>query len=489
MKTYIGIDLGTSSLKALLVDSNGSVLKSVRKEYPVMNPYPKWSEQNPLDWLNAIKEGVKELLVDQDKTTVNGIGFGGQMHGLVTLDKNDNVIRPCILWNDGRSGEQSEYLNNVIGRKTLSKYTANISYAGFTASKILWMKEEEPDNFIKINKIMLPKDYLVYMLTGKHVSEYSDAAGMLLVDVKNKCWSKEMCDICSVKEEWLPKLYESYENVGGIKDEFASYWGISKDIAVAIGAGDNAAAAVGVGVINNGDCNISLGTSGTVFISQDNFYVDDNNSLHSFNHASGKYHLMGCILTAASANSWWMDIIESKDYEKEQEGLEQYLGKNNLYFLPYLTGERSPHNDVDAKGALIGVTSTTTRKQITLAVLEGVAFALRDCIEIARSNGLIITNSKICGGGAKSALWRKIIANICNLSIEIPKVEEGASYGASILAMVAAKEYESIQEATKYLVGTIDKVEPTKELVDLYEQKFKVFKKLYPTLKDTFKEM
>ena len=306
---YIGVDLGTSAVKLLLMEGDGGIKNIVSKEYPLYFPHPGWSEQKPEDWWAAVLEGLKELTADVDKTQIGGISFGGQMHGLVTLDANDNVIRPAILWNDGRTQKQTDYLNDVIGKKKLSEYTANIAFAGFTAPKILWMEEEEPENFAKIVKIMLPKDYLAYKLSGVHCTDYSDASGMLLLDVQHKCWSREMIEICHIKEEMLPKLYESYACVGTIKPDVAAELGFPETVKIVAGAGDNAAAAVGTGTVGDGKCNISLGTSGTIFISSKKFGVDEFNGLHSFDHADGYYHLMGCMLSAASCNKWWMDEI------------------------------------------------------------------------------------------------------------------------------------------------------------------------------------
>ena len=297
MNTYIGIDLGTSSVKLLLVAADGTILNTVTQTYNVYYPKDGWSEQNPEDWYSGVIGGIIRLLVGQDKSAVKGIGLGGQMHGLVILDGNDKVIRPCILWNDGRTQKQTDYLNEVIGKQKLSKHTANIAFAGFTAPKILWVRENEPESFKRIAKIMLPKDYIAYRLTGVHATDYSDASGTLLLDVENKRWSKEMLDICGISEGQLPKLYESYQPVGNLLSSVCKELQISENVVVCAGAGDNAAAAIGTGTVGNGDCNISLGTSGTVFISQDNFSVDKNNALHSFAHASGKYHLMGCILS------------------------------------------------------------------------------------------------------------------------------------------------------------------------------------------------
>lgn len=483
---YIGIDLGTSAVKLLLMDEKGAIHNIVSKEYPLYFPHPGWSEQNPEDWFTHSMEGVKELIADCDRSKVAGISFGGQMHGLVVLDKEDQVIRPAILWNDGRTGKETDYLNQVIGKDKLSSYTANIAFAGFTAPKILWMKENEPENFAKIEKIMLPKDYLAYRLSGVHCTDYSDASGMLLLDVKKKCWSEEMMEICGVKREQLPDLFESYEVVGTLKKELADELGLSENVKIVAGAGDNAAAAVGTGTVGDGRCNISLGTSGTIFISSKTFGVDENNALHSFDHADGYYHLMGCMLSAASCNKWWMDeILQDKDYAGEQAKIEK-LGENHVFFLPYLMGERSPHNNPDARATFIGMSMDTTRADMTQAVLEGVAFGLRDSLEVARSLGIKIERTKICGGGAKSPLWKKIIANVMNLKVDVIESEEGPGYGGAILAAVGCGEYASVEEASAALVKVIDTVEPDPELVEKYEERYQEFRRIYPTVKELF---
>ena len=483
---YIGIDLGTSAVKLLLMDEMGRIQKIVSREYPIYFPNPGWSEQNPADWYRETMAGLKELIADADKERIAGISFGGQMHGLVLLDEKDEVIRPALLWNDGRTFEECDYLNNVIGKDKLSEYTANISFTGFTAPKILWVKNKEPENFARIAKIMLPKDYIAYKLTGVHCTDVSDASGMLIFDVKNRTWSKEMCEICSVKEEWLAKVYESYEAVGCVKPEIAKELGIPENTVVAAGAGDNAAAAVGTGTVGDGRCNISLGTSGTIFISSKNFGVDKYNALHSFAHADGTYHLMGCMLSAASCNKWWMDdIIGTKDYAKEQENITK-LGDNHVYFLPYLMGERSPHNNPNARGTFVGLTMDNTREDMTQAVLEGVAFALRDSLEVAKSLGIKIDRTKICGGGAKSPLWRRIIANVLNLKVDILESEEGPAFGAAMLAAVAAGEYQSVEEIAAKLVHVVDTVEPEPEIAARYEKRYAQFKEIYPALKPVF---
>lgn len=481
---YIGLDLGTSALKLLLMSGQGEICKIISKEYPISFPKPGWSEQNPVDWWNAAVDGIRELVRDVvDKNQIKGISFGGQMHGLVVLDKDDHVIRPAILWNDGRTAEECKYLNEVVGTEKLSQYTANIAFAGFTAPKILWMQKHEPENFRKIHKIMLPKDYLAYRLSGVFCTDVSDASGMLLFDVEHKCWSEEMLNICGIKREQVADIYESYEAVGTITPEAAGELGLPQNVKIIAGAGDNAAAAIGTGTVGDGRCNVSLGTSGTIFISSKNFGVDENNALHSFAHADGHFHLMGCMLSAASCNKWWMeDIIGTKEYGKEQESV-QNLGENHVFFLPYLMGERSPHNDPDARGAFIGMSMDTKRSDMTLAVLEGVAFAMRDSLEVAKSLGIDIKRTTICGGGAKSLLWRKIMANVLNLEVDIIESEEGPGYGGAILAAVGCGEYDSVEEAAKKLVKVVDTVKPDSELVKKYEKRYKIFRQIYPNLK------
>ena len=485
---YIGIDLGTSAAKLLLVDGEGQILNEVTKAYPLEFPKPGWSQQAPQDWKKAVMEGVPELLTGFDGAQVAGIGCGGQMHGLVVLDKDDNVIRPAILWNDGRTAAQVDYLNGVIGKDKLSELTANIAFAGFTAPKILWMQENEPENFAKIAKIMLPKDYINYILTGVHCCDYSDASGMLLLDVQNKCWSAEMLKICGITEAQMPGLYESYEVVGTVLPEVAAALGIPSEAKVVAGAGDNAAAAVGTGVVGAGGCNISLGTSGTIFISSDKFGVDPNNALHAFAHADGGWHLMGCMLSAASCNKWLCDeILKTTDYAAEQVDITpDKLGENHVYFLPYLMGERSPINDTNARGTFIGMTMDTSRSDLVQAVLEGVAYAIRDSFEVARSLGVDIPTTKICGGGSKSPLWRTIFTNVLGIPLEMVKTEQGPGYGGAMLAMVGCGQYASVQAASDALVEVASTVQPDPALTAKYEARYQQFKKIYPACKELF---
>jgi len=486
---YIGVDLGTSGVKLLLMDRDGRILNKTTIQYGISFPKPGWSEQDPYDWYDNTIAGIRELIMDIDPSLVRGIGVGGQMHGLVILDDNDEVIRPAILWNDGRTAEETDYLNNTIGEDKLAEYTGNIAFAGFTAPKILWVYNNEPDNFAKISKIMLPKDYLVYRLTGAFCTDYSDASGMLLLDVRNKCWSPEMLDICHVTEDMLPYLHESSDVAGVVKSDIASMLGLNSDVIVAAGAGDNAAAAIGTGTVGAGKCNISLGTSGTIFITDSSFADLKNNAIHSFAHADGGYHIMGCMLSAASCNKWWMDdIIGDSDYASAQSQVtDEDLGKNSVFFLPYLMGERSPHNDPKVRSMFIGMSMDTTRTQMMLAVLEGVAYGMRDSLEVARSMGIVVKETCICGGGAKSLLWRRIIANVLNIRVKTLINDEGPALGGAILAAVGDGVYDNVIEASEKIVGFGEVIEPDERIAGRYEEGYAFYKKLYPNIKDLYR--
>lgn len=480
---FVGIDLGTSGVKLLLLDQEGKILGARTEEYPLSFPKPGWSEQDPNAWLTQTKAGLAKLLAEHGNPEIKALGIGGQMHGLVILNEHDEVIRPAILWNDGRTVKETEYLNETIGKDKLSAYTGNIAFAGFTAPKILWVKNNEPENFQKTRKIMLPKDYLVYKLTGAFATDYSDASGMLLLDVKNKRWSEEMLDICGVRSEQLPTLHESYEAVGKVSDTIKAEIGLKGEAIVAAGAGDNAAAAVGTGAIGPSKCNLSIGTSGTIFITSEKFLVDPKNSLHAFCHADGAFHLMGCMLSAASCNKWFMDeILREKDYAKEQAEIKD-LGENKVFFLPYLMGERSPHNDPLARAMFYGMSLDTTRSQMYQSVLEGVAYGLRDSLEVARGMGLVIDSATLCGGGAKSPLWRAILANVLKLKLLIPVNEEGPALGGAILAAVAAGHFKDLSVAAKQIVKIKETLEPKGELMEKYDEGYAFFRKLYPAVK------
>lgn len=486
---YIGVDLGTSAVKLLLMKKNGETVKIVSKEYPLYMNDEGWSEQNPADWWKAVKAGIKELSDSVDVSLIKAISFSGQMHGLVILDEKDNILRNAILWNDQRTQKQCDYLNG-LGLDNLIDNTANIALTGFTAPKILWVKENEPEIFNKISKIMLPKDYIAYMLSGVFATDVSDASGMLLLDVKNRKWSEYMMNLLDINENQLPRLFESYEVIGNVSKKAAEETGLSTDVKVVIGGGDQAVGAVGTGTVENNMCSVSLGTSGVVYVASDKFKVKyGKDILHSFCDATGKYHMMGVTLSAAGSNKWWMEeILKTKDNQAEQENITE-LGKNKVFFLPYLNGERSPHNDPDAKGAFIGLNMTTSRENMTQAVLEGVAFSLRDSLETVRALGIDVKKVRLTGGGAKSKLWRNIIANIFNTDVEIINCEEGPAFGAAILAMTGDKAFKSVEEAAKNLIQVVETISPSAELVELYNERYEIYKKLYPSLKECFKEI
>lgn len=493
---YIGIDLGTSACKFLLLDHEGKVLNTVSREYPLSFPHPGWSEQDPQDWWDACLSGIPALLQGFEPKEVAGIGTGGQMHGLVALDREDRVLRPAILWNDGRTAKEVDYLNGTVGRQVLSARTGNIAFAGFTAPKLLWMREHEPELFQKIEKIMLPKDYVNYKLTGVHATDYSDASGMLLLDVRNKCWSMEMLELCGVTERQMPALFESFSPIGNLLPQTAKALGLPEGVVVCAGAGDNAAAAIGTGAISGAEgreanCNISLGTSGTVFIPSRSFGVDETNGLHAFCHADGAWHLMGCMLSAASCNKWWQEaILGTSEYQREEAAiLPEKLGRNRVYYLPYLMGERSPINDTNARAAFIGMTMDTTRADMTQAMLEGVAFAIRDSFEVAKSLGLSIPRSSICGGGAKSRLWQRILSNVLGIPLDAVTTEQGPGYGGAVLAMVACEAFPTVQDAVRALVRVKSTVEPDAELTELYEARYRQFQKIYPACKSLFPQL
>jgi len=492
---YLGIDLGTSSVKLLLMNNEGKTIGSVTNEYDVYYPKVGWAEQKPEDWWQATHSGIKELisLKGISNEVIKGISFSGQMHGLVLLDKNNEVIRPALLWCDQRTEEQCDYLNNVIGQEKLSKYTGNKALTGFTAPKVLWVKDNEPENFERINKVLLPKDYISFKLTGKYSSDVSDASGTLFFDVENRCWSKEMIEILSMNEEWLPKVYESSEVVGQVSAEAAALTGLSEDTKVVAGAGDQAAGAVGTGIVDAGVLSVALGTSGVVFASCDDYEVDGENRLHSFCHASGKYHQMGVMLSAAQSLKWWVEEVNKgngKDFDLMLEEAENSkVGSNGVVFLPYLMGERTPHSDANARGVFFGLNVTSNKGDMTRSILEGVAFGLRDSLEVIKDMHIELKEVRVSGGGARSALWRSIIADVFNLPVALINAQDGPAYGAAILAAVGCGVYSNVEEACRELVEVKEVIKPNVENSKKYDEVYKVFTKLYPAVKDNFKEL
>ncbi len=473
MKYYIGLDVGTSGLKAMLINEDG-IAGTVSREYPLSFPQPGWSEQNPEDWFDACISAVKELIKDIDRKAVRAVSFSGQMHGLVMLDADDRVLRPAILWNDGRSEKEVDYLNHEIGKDFLLDNTGNIAFAGFTAPKLLWVRNNEPEIFAKTEKICLPKDYVAYKLSGVFATDVSDAAGTLYFDTEKRCWSKPMLDILGIDEGYLPAVYESSEPVGTLKKEIADNLGLGEDVKIVIGAGDNAASAIGTATLGDGECNISLGTSGTVFVCSDSYNCDRENAIHSFCSANGKYHYLACTLTAASSQKWWIEDILKTGYDSE---LAQYKGKSDVMFLPYLMGERSPVNDTAVRGLFTNLSMNTAREEMTLAVLEGVAFSLRQNIEIIKSLGVDIKKSKVCGGGAKNRFWLQILSDILGIDLEISALEHGGVLGACILAAKG--------DGTDIIFDAVtETVKPDLSAKEYYDKKYNKYLRLYPLAKE-----
>lgn len=485
---YIGIDLGTSSIKALLVNAKGNILNEASRTYPLYLTKDNWSEQNPDDWYNAALEVLDEVTKNH-KDSIKAISFSGQMHGMVLLDKEDKVIRPAILWNDQRTSKEVDYLNNDIGLKKILKHTGNIAVTGFTAPKILWMYHNERDNFDKIEKIMLPKDYLIYKFSNVFATDYSDASGTLYFDVEKKEYSKEMLKILNINESQLPKAYDSFEVIGYLSDEIKASCNLTGDIKIAPGGGDQAIGAVGTGVVSDGEINISLGTSGVVFAASKNYFVDEKSYMHSFAHANGFYHIMGVTLSAAGSLQWWRDnFYPNIAFSEIFNDIDQTEIEDTLLFLPYLTGERSPINDPYAQGLFVGMTMSHEKKHFSRAVIEGITYSLRQCFDLIKNLGVKANRVKVTGGGARNATWLQMIADVFNSPVETIKAQEGPAYGAAIVAMVSDNAYESVEVACEALIEADKVFKPIKENSKKYEEKYLRYLDLYPRLKTFYKD-
>jgi len=487
---FIGIDIGTSSVKIIAINELGNIVKTISRTYPIYFPKVKWSEQDPEDWWQETFKGLEEIFKEIDPKKVKSISMSGQMHGLVILDKEDRVIRPAILWNDQRTEEECFYLNEEVGRDKLSKWTGNIALTGFTAPKLLWLRKNEPENFNKIEKIMLPKDYIAYKLSGVFATDYSDASGSLYLDVKNKIWSRDMLDLLGIREDQLGKLYNSYDPIGNIKEDIRNKLNLEKDVKIVIGGGDQAVAAVGGGIVEKNQCSVSLGTSGVIFANTGDFLSDRENRLHSFCNSSGGYHIMGVTLAAAASLKWWVeDVNKAKDYDEILGGLSLSSMDKDIYFLPYLIGERTPHNDSSAKAGFIGMDLTTKKEDMTRAVLEGVGFSLRDSFEIMREMGMDISEITINGGGARNEAWCQIIADILNVTVKKVNSNDGPAYGAGILAAVGYGLFNTVEEACNEFIRETSRIHPKEENIRIYDKKYKKYKDLYPLLKDWFRKV
>jgi len=467
---YLGVDLGTSSIKLLLADQNGKIIDSATSVYMQYLPKMNWSEQNPLDWWDGFCTCIKNLGKRHDLKQIEALSFSGQMHGLVILDENDDVIRPAILWNDGRSSEECNFLNTL----PVVDWTGNIALTGFTAPKVLWVKKHEPENFKRISKIMLPKDYLIYHLTGVFATDVSDASGTLFFDVENGCWSQSILNILGIREDLLPKVHESVDVVGTVKADI----GLSPKTKVVIGGGDLAMGAIGTGTVCDGQVSISLGTSGVLFINSQYFPSENHGRLHAFRNANGQFHLMGVTLSCAGSTKWWVeDVLGRVDYSTVFAGITS-LPVDDLIFHPYLMGERSPINNPIAQGAFYGLNASHGQKQLTKAVVEGVCLSLLDCILAANDCGVFPTTARVIGGGSKSFEWVQTLSDVTGLTLQTIQTSEGGALGAIILSMTACERFSTISEGCRTLINEEKIYVPDCERTKAYENKFRNYKML-----------
>ena len=503
MGVYLGIDVGTSGTKALAIDESGKILGQALATYPLYHPKPLWSEQDPEDWWQGTVKAVREV-VKQAKlkaADVRAIGLSGQMHGSVFLDKSNKVIRPALLWNDQRTAAECEEIERRAGgRKQLIKMVANPALTGFTAPKILWLRNNEPKNFEKTVKVLLPKDEIRRRLTGEFATEVSDASGMLLLDVVKRQWSKRLLEKLELDESLLAKCYESEEVTGTLSREAAETLGLSTDCVVVGGAGDCAAGAVGNGIVRTGVLSTSIGTSGVVFVHSDTPEVDPQGRLHTFCHAvRGKWHMMGVTLAAGGSLQWFRNALCEAETEAAQkrkvdcydllteEAAATPSGAEGLFFLPYLAGERTPHADPFARGALVGLTMKHTRGHLVRSVMEGVTYSLRDCLAIIEELGVHVKQIRASGGGAKSPFWRQMQADVLGKSVVQMAADEGPAYGVALLAAVGAGEFKDVGEACQATVRTTSETKPVSATRKKYDQAFPLYQKLYRSLRDDFR--
>lgn len=482
---YIGVDLGTSGVKVILMDEKGNLIKKTTKDYPLLIPKSGWTEQNPEDWYKQSINALKEIIKGHEKQ-IKAISFSGQMHGMVVLDENDKVIRPAILWNDQRTQKEVDDLNNKLGIEKLLNETGNIALTGLTAPKVLWLKNNEFENFEKVSKIMLPKDYLAYMLSGEFATDVSDVSGTIYYDIKNNCYSKFMLEYLSIKESQLPKVYESSTIIGLLKENIAKELKLNNNVKIIIGGGDQAVGAVGVGTVEPGKCSISLGTSGVVYVATDSLLVDRQSYLQSYRDATGNYHMMGVMLNAAGALKWWTEgVFAEYNYDDLFAKLNQTPIDDSLYFLPYLNGERTPINDSNAKGVFFGLTSVHKKEHLDRAVVEGISYALKESFDLIQNLGKPITDIRITGGGAKSKIWAQMIADLFNVNVETISIEEGPAFGAAIIALAGEKGLK-VSEVAKQLIKPKEIFKPNKENSLVYQKKYLFYKKMYPTFKNLY---
>ena len=492
MKYLIGIDVGTSGTKSVLFDTHGKEFASCTVEYPLYQPKNGWAEQDPRDWWNAVCKTLKYLTEKADDGEIVGIGISGQMHGLVMLDENNEVIRNSIIWCDGRTTEECREIEEIIGHDRLMEITCNPALEGFTAGKIRWVQKHEPENYAKCRHILLPKDYIRFMLTGEYATEVSDASGMQLLDIQGRCWSSEVCDKLGIDMSLLAKVYESPEATGYITEEAAALTGLQKGVVVAGGAGDNAAAAIGAGVCKSGKAFTTIGTSGVVFAHTDKPIFDKNGRIHTFCCAvPGKWHVMGVTQAAGLSLNWFRGNlakdISYKELDMQSEKIN--IGSDKLIYLPYLMGERTPILDVNSRGVFFGLSAMHTRAHMARAAMEGVSYSLYSCVELLSELGIDVSDMVACGGGGKSKLWKKILADVYGIDVKTLVSQECAALGVAILGGVAAGVFASVEEGCEICVSEKEKTEHDCANHSEYMKYYELYKKLYPALKDSFKEL
>jgi len=492
---FLGIDTSTTSSKALLIDEQGSVVAVASNPHSLQTPKPLWSEQNPREWWEATSASIRSVL---EQAGVSGegvaaIGLTGQMHGLILLDEAGNVLRPAILWNDQRTQSQCDKIHQIVGKEKFIQITGNVALTGFTAPKILWVKENEPDVFAKAKHVLLPKDYVRLKLTGKYAMDKADGAGTVLFDLRARDWSDEVLAVLEIPRSWMPKTFEGTEITGYVTDEAASLTGLTVGTPVVAGGGDQAAGAVGVGAVEPGIVGLTVGTSGVVFATTPSALIESEGRLHAFCHAvPGMWHFMGVMLSAAGSLQWYRDTLAPNvgfdDLLKEAEAIS--AGSEGLQFLPYLSGERTPHPDPLARGAFIGLTLRHSRAHMTRAVLEGVAFGLKDSFTLIQNAGVgEIAQVRGSGGGTKGELWRQIMASVLNVELVTVNTTEGGAYGAGLLAGVGAGAWQSVAEACQQSIRITGSTSPDEKEAEAYRKSYAVYHELYPALKGSFETM
>lgn len=502
MNYLLGIDIGTTGAKTLLINESGETVAQFTAEWPLSTPHPNWAEQNPEDWWNGTVTSIKEVLRLarlKDVGEIKGIGLSGQMHSSVFLDKDNKVLRPAILWCDTRTAPQCKWITEKVGLENLRAWVYNPALEGFTAPKIIWVRDNEPQVYEKVRRVLLPKDYIRFLLTGEQAMDVSDAAGTLMFDVRNRRWSDEFLEAVGIPKDFLPPVLESIDVCGRITRRVAELTGLREGTPVVGGGADNTCGATGTGIVKEGRVLASLGTSGVIFAHTDSVKVDPRMRVHTFCHSvPDKWYLMGVVLSAGGAFRWFRDVLgEMEKQQARSVGQDPYdlltreaqqapIGSEGLFFLPYLMGERTPHQSADARGAFIGLTARHEKSCIVRSVLEGITFGMRDSLEIMRQLGLKIEQIRLTGGGGKSPFWKQLQADIYGAEVVTVNTTEGPAFGAAIMAGVGAGVYADLVEAVEDVVKITERIQPNLEAAKRYDEYYRIFVSLYPALKESY---